>query len=312
MFPPEREELDEASAEFFTDFDKGEQGEEDIVAHLAGTASDGDFQRYPKNARVGKGDAPKILVNADAAPSIEICMNQGVRQTFADGLVDGGVINAVHLLVQGKGGLDVGGQTGGYPRVEVIEIPAPVGGQRRDAVAVSRVVVEMLDIIHKIVWEFADDAAEIAEHQERGQRRADNAVLIASGGSSGEQKLLWSDVAPWGSGPAQLEAGQISPKCVLVQVGDRKFFGELAVSAFAASVSEHGIHGLLAATVVSFAIAAIGACVWVGADEDWTEVAVWPRDIHHDNGFAAAINRINATVEEDVGTDLLAIVDVVP
>ena len=160
--------------------------------------------------------------------------------------------------------------------------------------------------------EFADDVAEIAEHEQGGERRAYNALFVTSRRAGHEQEFFDFDFVPWSPFTSHLQSVAISAKRVLIQIGNRQVFDNLVVTAFVTAVAQHGVHSFFAATVVAFSIAAKRTSIGIGADKDRTVMAGRPWDIHDDHCLADAIDRIDAAVEEDVRADLLAVVDTVP
>ena len=84
------------------------------------------------------------------------------------------------------------------------------------------------------------------------------------------------------------------------------------VSRLPAFVTYHGLNRLFMAAIVAFTIAAIRARVWICANMDGAVLPHGTWHIHHDDGLAAAIYRIDMTIEEDIRADFLAVVGVVP
>ena len=160
--------------------------------------------------------------------------------------------------------------------------------------------------------EFADNISEIAEHEQGSERRAHNALSVTSCRASHEQKLFDFDSVPWSAFASHLQAVAIAAKRVLVQVGDRHVFDKLMVAAFVAAVAQHGVHRLFIATIIAFAVTAIGTRIGIGSDKDRAVMAGWAWDVHDDHCLAVAIDCVDTTVEKDVRADFLAVVDAVP
>ena len=160
--------------------------------------------------------------------------------------------------------------------------------------------------------EFADDVAEVAEHEQGGESRAHNALSVTSCRTSHEQKFFDFDFVPWGTFASHLQSVAIAAKRVLIQIGNRHVFDKLVVAACMAAVAQHGIHHLFIATIIAFAVTAIGTRIRIGSNKDWAVMAGWAWYIYDDYCLAVAIDRIDASVEKDVRADFLAVVDAVP
>ena len=187
---PQGKKLEKTRSEFLADFDKGEEREENVIASIAGSACDGDVFWQSKSPWIRESHMPEFLFDDNAATSCEIGMNERVCETFPQRLVNRRVIDAEKPFVEFEWRFDIRNQTARHTEIEVEQIAAEAHGERADAVAVARVVVQQFPIIDEIVRAFILNGVEIAEHQNGGQKRTHNTCFIPFGGSVAAQEFF--------------------------------------------------------------------------------------------------------------------------
>ena len=139
-FLPAGEEVGESHAGTLADVDEREDVEDLHVAGIAIASCDGLGFGEAHSSGVAICQRVVLLLDDDAATTVIVGMDEGVRQQFTERLVKRRLLFAYAALVQLERNLDVGRDAVVNAKIEVNDITAPVRIVRRDAIRPSRTV----------------------------------------------------------------------------------------------------------------------------------------------------------------------------